>query len=555
MHLAKLLVREGLVSVEQIREAIEHGRESGCEMGESLVDLGYVTESRLVEFLAKEYGVPAMDIDGCETEESVLRLVPVETALEKFLVPITVEGSDLVIAMSDPSNILLLDDLGFITGKNIKPVVASERSIKNKLNKYYRERGVAGSLQDGGLSVESGLQDKSNSPFSFQDKGTRPVDDIIRELELYNKGRAPASEISAARETSEITGIDSVTGSENEPNYEVTAGVDEEVNKPDEEADKPIEEFVSGLAEEGSIKHEDPISQPGTRLEEEVPGYAGEESDRADSGYGFIAPPDKESMTSDSMSFYDNSGAGELNSSREIGTEEPVSPDLTALNASGPSRESDADPGPDEVPNTLSADDTDGGSGGPDKYTVGAQSAGDAPIAVGVGSGSGDDTRDSETASGNGSSVPEVPNEKSSENAPLINGSHSIVAEKNRHGDRGSILIVEVSPTVRKIMRITLERAGYRVNAAGDGMQALARINETIPDLVFVDIKLPHMDGYQLCKVIKSHGLTKEVPVVMLSGKIGVLDKMKVKMAGANDFITRPFVSGALVEAAERYTK
>jgi twitching motility two-component system response regulator PilG len=116
-----------------------------------------------------------------------------------------------------------------------------------------------------------------------------------------------------------------------------------------------------------------------------------------------------------------------------------------------------------------------------------------------------------------------------------------------------TVLIVDVSPTVRKIMTMTLERAGYRVFAAGDGMQALARINEAIPDLVFVDIKLPHMDGYQLCKVIKSHGLTKSVPVILVSGKTGVLDKMKVRMAGASDMITKPFSAGALVEAAGKH--
>jgi twitching motility two-component system response regulator PilG len=84
-------------------------------------------------------------------------------------------------------------------------------------------------------------------------------------------------------------------------------------------------------------------------------------------------------------------------------------------------------------------------------------------------------------------------------------------------------------------------------------MQALARINEAIPDVVFVDIKLPHMDGYQLCKVIKSHGLTKSVPVILVSGKTGVLDKMKVRMAGASDLITKPFSAGALVEAAGKF--
>ncbi|OGE18923.1 MAG: hypothetical protein A3J42_01990 [Candidatus Dadabacteria bacterium RIFCSPHIGHO2_12_FULL_53_21] len=136
-----------------------------------------------------------------------------------------------------------------------------------------------------------------------------------------------------------------------------------------------------------------------------------------------------------------------------------------------------------------------------------------------------------------------------------MSGPVSPGTDKKEHEERGSVLIVDFSPTVRKIMRISLERAGYKVVSAGDGMQALASINESIPDLIFVDIKLPHMDGYQLCKVIKSHGLTKEVPVVMLSGKAGVLEKMKIKMAGASDFITKPFGSEALVGAAEKYAR
>ncbi len=449
MHLAKLLVREGLVSVERIREAIEHGRESGCEMGEALADLGYVSESRLVELLAKEYGVPAMDIDGCEPDEGVLGLVPVETALEKFLVPITVDGSDLIIAMSDPSDILLLDDLGFITGKNIKPVVAPYRSIRDKLSKYYREKDVAGSAPGGELSEESGLQDRPSASFSSQNKETRPVDDIIKELELYKNDRFPGSEISAADEKGLNGEADSVRGNDALLNAEAMSRVDEVVNEP-----------------------------------------------------------------------FEKSGFGDH-------------------------------PGPDDLPRPASADQTDGHVGFPDKYAFGDEPAGDAPAAGGLAAGV-DETRSSDTASGDAASASD---EGSAGAGAPPNGPHSTLSGKNRQGDRGSVLIVEVSPTVRKIMRIALERAGYLVYAAGDGIQALASINEIIPDLIFVGIELPHMDGYQFCKVIKSHGLTKEVPVVMLSGKIGVLDKMKVKMSGADDFIAKPFGPGALVQAAEKYMR
>ncbi len=84
-------------------------------------------------------------------------------------------------------------------------------------------------------------------------------------------------------------------------------------------------------------------------------------------------------------------------------------------------------------------------------------------------------------------------------------------------------------------------------------MQALAALNDITPGLILMDINLPHMDGYQLCKVIKGHGLTREIPVVMMSGKLGMMDKMKGKMAGVSDYITKPFAAGDIIGAAEKY--
>ncbi|HKQ31758.1 MAG TPA: response regulator, partial [Thermodesulfobacteriota bacterium] len=165
--------------------------------------------------------------------------------------------------------------------------------------------------------------------------------------------------------------------------------------------------------------------------------------------------------------------------------------------------------------------------------------------------GSEEESPDESTAPPSGGHT--IHEEEERQTVPRAEDPKSTGPDKTMDGAGMTVLIVDVSPTVRKIMTMTLERAGYRVFAAGDGMQALARINEAIPDLVFVDIKLPHMDGYQLCKVIKSHGLTKSVPVILVSGKTGVLDKMKVRMAGANDMITKPFSAGALVEAAGKH--
>jgi twitching motility two-component system response regulator PilG len=119
--------------------------------------------------------------------------------------------------------------------------------------------------------------------------------------------------------------------------------------------------------------------------------------------------------------------------------------------------------------------------------------------------------------------------------------------------NRGVVLVVDDSPTVRKLVTITLEKRDYRVIPAGDGLEALAKISDGLPDLILLDITMPRMDGYQLCKIIKSNPGTKHVPVVMLSGKDGFFDKVRGRMAGSTEYITKPFKPDALVETVEKH--
>lgn len=114
---------------------------------------------------------------------------------------------------------------------------------------------------------------------------------------------------------------------------------------------------------------------------------------------------------------------------------------------------------------------------------------------------------------------------------------------------RRLILVVDDSATVRKMVSLTLERERYRVETASDGMQALARLNEELPDLVLLDITMPRMDGYQVCRVIKKNDVTKDIPVIMLSGKDGFFDKVRGRMVGATEYVTKPFEADALIEA------
>ncbi len=120
---------------------------------------------------------------------------------------------------------------------------------------------------------------------------------------------------------------------------------------------------------------------------------------------------------------------------------------------------------------------------------------------------------------------------------------------------RRKILVVEDSPTIRKVISITLSQKGYEIIEAGDGLEALSRLNEAKPDLILLDIILPKMDGYQILSIIRENPEFKNIPVIMLTSKDGIINKVKGKVAGSSAYLTKPFDPAQLVETIERYIK
>ena len=116
-----------------------------------------------------------------------------------------------------------------------------------------------------------------------------------------------------------------------------------------------------------------------------------------------------------------------------------------------------------------------------------------------------------------------------------------------------TILVVDDSATVRKLISAKLEKSGHKVICAEDGVEALARIAEIVPDLVLLDITMPRMDGYEVCKNIRSNPAAQAIPVVMISGKDGFFDKVRGKMAGTTGYVTKPFGPETLMKALEMY--
>ena len=118
---------------------------------------------------------------------------------------------------------------------------------------------------------------------------------------------------------------------------------------------------------------------------------------------------------------------------------------------------------------------------------------------------------------------------------------------------RKKILVVEDSSTIRKVISITLSQKGYEITEAGDGLEALSRLSETKPDLILLDIILPKMDGYQILSIVRENPESKNIPVIMLTSKDGIINKVKGKVAGSSAYLTKPFDPAKLVETIERY--
>ena len=136
-NLGDVLVRNDLVSEAELEEAKAEASRDGSGLTGALARLGYVKETQLVEFLSRQYGVPSINLEEVEVEESVIEMIPQEVAERHGIIPIDKHGSTIVVAMTDPSNIYAMDDIKFLTGFDVEAVVTSEASIESALERYY----------------------------------------------------------------------------------------------------------------------------------------------------------------------------------------------------------------------------------------------------------------------------------------------------------------------------------------------------------------------------------------------------------------------------------
>ena len=135
--LGEILVRENLISPQHLREALEYQREHGGRLGFNLVKLGLVSDDMITAVLSRQYGIPSVNLELFQIDAAVLRLIPQEVAQKYSVLPLSRVGATLTLAMVDPTNVFAMDDIKFMTGLNVEPVVVAEASIQQAISKYY----------------------------------------------------------------------------------------------------------------------------------------------------------------------------------------------------------------------------------------------------------------------------------------------------------------------------------------------------------------------------------------------------------------------------------
>lgn len=221
--LGEILVRENLLTPQQLREALDYQRENGGRLGFTLVKLGLITDDMITAVLSRQYGVPSVNLDLFDIDESVIRLIPAEVSKKYSVLPLSRVGATLTLAMVDPTNVFAMDDIKFMTGLNIEPVVVSEASVHQAIGKYYdhsREIELAGVFADSnydfsfptttngngnGYSNGNGVKEKP----SIDDQNKLTHDDLVSldEFEFGAGGDAEALEVIEDKEEIDLAAL------------------------------------------------------------------------------------------------------------------------------------------------------------------------------------------------------------------------------------------------------------------------------------------------------------------------------------------------------------
>jgi type IV pilus assembly protein PilB len=176
VRIGELLLKEKRITAIQLQEALNYQKQNGGKLGANLVKMGFVKDEEITALLSKQYGVPSIALNQFEIDAAVIKLVPAETARKYQIVPLSRAGATLTIAMTDPTNVFAMDDVKFMTGYNVEPVVASETAVLDSIDKYYGVGGPAQTQASRGGATATGAPEQNGE--SALDMATRSLTEM-----------------------------------------------------------------------------------------------------------------------------------------------------------------------------------------------------------------------------------------------------------------------------------------------------------------------------------------------------------------------------------------
>jgi type IV pilus assembly protein PilB len=203
VRLGELLLKENMVTPQQLQDALNHQKTNGGKLGKAFVSLGFVKDEEITSLLSRQYGVPSINLDHFEVDPAIIKIIPAETARKYQVLPLSRSGATLTIAMADPTNVFAMDDIKFMTGYNVEPVVASETTLEESIDHYY---GSTRSLElrhdSAGMSTGDSLKD-------MMEGSALTVDDMagiggLAEIDLDSMSDAEADVETVKQEEDEI---------------------------------------------------------------------------------------------------------------------------------------------------------------------------------------------------------------------------------------------------------------------------------------------------------------------------------------------------------------
>jgi type IV pilus assembly protein PilB len=182
VRIGELLLKEKRITPDQLQEALNYQKANGGKLGFNLVKLGFVKDEELTALLSKQYGVPSINLSQFEIDPAVIKLIPAETAQKYQIIPLSRSGATLTIAMTDPTNVFAMDDIKFMTGYNVEPVVASETAVAEAIARYYAAAAVKASSSGTTTASGSALEMAAKSIEEMSIAGAEDVE-VLDDLE------------------------------------------------------------------------------------------------------------------------------------------------------------------------------------------------------------------------------------------------------------------------------------------------------------------------------------------------------------------------------------